>query len=301
MQRPVIESSILTLNVPSHVTHEYVRKRVSEIQSICGSIDNRIVYNRSQLLKAISLIDLTSLNVNDSSKTIEELCARAINPIGEQIGNKDLHTAAVCIFQARAQDAIDFLKQRNIQDISVATVAGDFPNASLPYDQRLKDVLVAGQSDVDEIDIVIDRCLVKNDNWEELFKQISEMRRVCAEKHMKTILSTGDLPSINHIYKASMVAMSAGSDFIKTSTGKESINATLEVGVVMCEAIKEFQRLTGRKVGLKPAGGIKTALQAIEWLTLVEKILGDDWINKDLFRIGASSLLDDLVQTINDS
>ncbi|XP_015121679.1 deoxyribose-phosphate aldolase [Diachasma alloeum] len=295
MKKSVIESLSLGLNKLLYLTDEYVNKRVNEICSI-PTTDKK-----SMLLKAISVIDLTSLNADDTRETIEELCAKAINPLGDKSDNKDLHTAAVCVLQSRVQDAKNVFKRENSKNIAIATVAGDFPTAALSYDQRLKDVIAAGQSDADEIDIVIDRSLVENENWEELFRQISEMRKACGDKHMKTILSTGDLSSVYHVYKAAMVAMSAGSNFIKTSTGKESVNATLEVGIVICEAIKEFTKWTGVKVGFKPAGGIKTSLQALQWVNLVSEILGEEWLDKKLFRIGASSLLDDLVEAVNNS
>ncbi|XP_063975145.1 deoxyribose-phosphate aldolase [Diachasmimorpha longicaudata] len=292
MEKLGTESSMLRLDKPLYLTDEYVNKRVTEICSIETSD------KKSLLLKAISFIDLTSLNADDTAGTVQVLCSKAIKPLGRTSDNEDLHTAAVCVLQSRVPDATRALIDKNI---AIATVAGDFPAGKLPFDQRLEDVIAAAQTDADEVDIVIDRSLVENEKWEELLQQISEMRRACKDKHMKTILSTGDLSSIDHVYKASMVAMTAGSTFIKTSTGKEAVNATLEVGIVMCEAIKEFMKLTGRKVGLKPAGGIKTADQALQWVNLVRVMLGEDWLDSGLFRIGASSLLDDLVRAVDNS
>ncbi|KAH0567546.1 deoxyribose-phosphate aldolase [Cotesia glomerata] len=249
------------------------------------------------LRKALTFIDLTSLNETDTLETIQTLCLKAIKPFDT---HDKLHPAAVCIYSERVQDAMDCLENHDARYISVATVSGDFPSGKLPFNVRLHQVVDAAKLEADEIDVVIDRSLVMTHDWDELLKQLSKMREACGNKIMKTILSVGDLPSLNHVYKASMVAMAAGSNFIKTSTGKEAVNATLPVGIVMCEAIKEYKKLTDEKVGIKPAGGIKTAIQALEWIILIKKELGEEWLNKESFRIGASSLLDNIVEAIHE-
>ncbi|KAF7992708.1 hypothetical protein HCN44_005052 [Aphidius gifuensis] len=263
---------------------------------------NKLPDNEREIIlrKSIGHIDLTSLNLDDTTETIEKLCSKAINPLNLEERSDNIHTAAVCVYPARATDAINFLINKNATYLPVASVAGDFPAGKLPFDERLQEVIDVVAMGVQEIDIVIDRSLVLNEDWDTLFKEISEMKKACGNKCLKTILSTGDLPSLEHVYHAAMVAMQAGSDFIKTSTGKETVNATLPVGIVMSSAIKIYEKNTGRKVGFKAAGGIKTANQVVEWMILVESELGHDHLdNTNLFRVGASSLLDDIVENIS--
>ncbi|KAK0171386.1 hypothetical protein PV328_009126 [Microctonus aethiopoides] len=288
----------LGLNNTKNIDDTYINNKIKEIRKkVCNINDKDKVM---MLLKTITYIDLTSLNIDDTPETIESLCLKAIKPIAEDLvgSNTLLHTAAVCVCPARVNVAIDTLNKENARQIFIASVAADFPLGKLPFEIRLKEIIDVTNQGVDEIDLVIDRSLVLTHDWDELFNQLSQMRVACKDKRMKTILSVGDLPSLNHVYKASMVAMAAGTDFIKTSTGKENVNATLPAGIIMCQAIKHYYEHTGRKVGFKPAGGIKTFTQALEWLILVEELLGDEWLNKESFRIGASSLLDDIVKAI---
>jgi len=182
--------------------------------------------------------------------------------------------------------------------VKVATVAAGFPTGQYPLASRLTEIEYAVSLGVNEIDVVIDRSLALAHRWEDLYNELVAMRKACGDAHMKTILAVGELPSLTDIYAASMIAMYAGSDFIKTSTGKEAVNATLPVGIVMCRAIRDFYRQTNKMVGFKPAGGIKTSADALQWLVLVKEELGNQWLNKHLFRIGASSLLDDIVKAI---
>ncbi|KAK2585506.1 hypothetical protein KPH14_010157 [Odynerus spinipes] len=254
------------------------------------------------LLKAVTFIDLTSLGGGDTADTIEKLCKKALQPIDKLkfTWNEPLYTAAVCVYPLRIHDAAKVLYNCGIKhNISIATVAAGFPSGQYPLETRLGEIYYAVQNGAKEIDIVINRPLALEQKWQDLYNEIICMRKACGTACMKTILATGELLNYNNVYKASMVAMMAGSDFIKTSTGKETVNATLPVGLIMCKAIKDYHAKTGRKVGFKPAGGIKTASDVLEWVILVKKGLGDSWLNKKLFRIGASSVLDNIANEIN--
>lgn len=251
------------------------------------------------LLKSVTFIDLTTLGGDDTASNVKALCSKAVNPINLSFEFVPIQTAAVCVYPARIKDAVSALTELNGQNVAVASVAAGFPSGQYPLDSRLREIELAVKSGANEIDIVINRSLVLTNNWKELFYELGEMKRACGAAHMKTILAVGELPTYHDVYKASMVAMRAGSDFIKTSTGKETVNATLPIGIVMCRAIRDYHRETGRKVGFKPAGGIKTASQALQWMILIKQELGDEWLDKSLFRIGASSLLDDIVKNIN--
>jgi len=246
------------------------------------------------LIQAVQHIDLTSLRGNETSEDIENLCK---NTECKDLNVKEsIYTAAVCVSPASAQDALKYLKELNLKDkVEVASVAADFPAAKLPLQQRIDEIKLVVGYGVDEVDIVINRQLALDNKWQELYNELKQMRDACGKAKMKTILATGDLPDIKHVYIASMVAMLAGSDFIKTSTGKETINAILPNGVVMCKAIKDFQAIYGKKVGLKPAGGIVTANDVLEWMTLVDRQLGKEWCTKDLFRFGASRALQNII------
>ncbi|CAO2607046.1 Deoxyribose-phosphate aldolase [Lemmus lemmus] len=177
-------------------------------------------------------------------------------------------------------------------------VATGFPAGQTHLKTRLEEIRLAVEDGATEIDVVISRTLVLTGKWEALYDEISQFRKACGEAHLKTILATGELDSLTNIYKASLVAMMAGSDFIKTSTGKETVNATFPVAIVMLRAIRDFFWKTGKKVGFKPAGGIRTAKESLAWLSLIKEELGDEWLTPDLFRIGASSLLLDIEKQI---
>jgi deoxyribose-phosphate aldolase len=203
-----------------------------------------------------------------------------------------LTVGAVCVYPNRVKEAVEYLKGSNIP---VASVAAGFPAGQTPLPQRISEIEQAIETGAREIDIVISRTHVLTGDWQTLYDEIHQFRQTCGvTAHMKTILATGDLATLKQVYQASLVAMMAGSDFIKTSTGKEEINATLEFGLVMTRAIREYFELTGHKVGFKPAGGINKAKQALAWQALMKEELGDEWLMPDLFRIGASSLLTDL-------
>ncbi|XP_043501724.1 deoxyribose-phosphate aldolase [Polistes fuscatus] len=276
-----------------------IEKKVNHIKEAAKSLNETDKVRT--LLKAITFIDLTSLGGNDTSATIKNLCKKALNPISEvkYDWNGLLHTAAVCVYPLRIQDAVYTLNNVETKhNISVATVAAGFPSGQYPLQTRLEEIHYSVHTGAKEIDIVINRPLALEQKWKQLYYELTSMRKACDSKCMKTILAVGELSDYYNIYKASMIAMMAGSDFIKTSTGKETVNATLPFGIVMCKAIKEYYAKTGRKVGFKPAGGIKTASDILEWMTLVNKELGDSWLDKKLFRIGASGVLDSIANEI---
>ena len=250
------------------------------------------------LLRAVTCIDLTTLAGDDTPGRIRRLCAKAKQPLRpdmlEALGatNENITVGAVCVYPSRVRDAVEALQGT---DIPVASVATGFPAGQTPIQQRIGEIEQAIEAGAREIDIVITRTHVLTGNWRALYDEIKSFREACGETaHMKSILATGDLGTLKQIYQASLVAMMAGSDFIKTSTGKENVNATLEFGLVMTRAIREYLDRTGYKVGFKPAGGISKAKQALAWQALMKEELGADWLMPDLFRFGASSLLTDI-------
>ncbi|VVC92837.1 unnamed protein product [Leptidea sinapis] len=242
------------------------------------------------LIKAVTLIDLTTLSGDDTRSNVTRLCVKAAKPLQEH-GNK-IKTAAVCVYPNRVYDAYETLKHMKLNnEINIASVATGFPSGLYPLCSRLQEISFAISKGANEIDVVLDRSLVLGGKWDMLYNEVLEMRNACGKAHLKVILGVGELGTYENVYMASMVSMLAGADFIKTSTGKEAVNATLPVGLVMCRAIQDYYQMKGRKVGLKPAGGIKTARDAVNWLVLVKSQLGDEWLTPKLFRIGASSLL----------
>jgi deoxyribose-phosphate aldolase len=250
------------------------------------------------LLRAITCIDLTTLSGDDTPGKVHRLCAKAKQPVRpdmlHDLGVRDetITVGAVCVYPSRVKDAVEALRGT---DIPVASVAAGFPAGQTPIPQRVEEIEQAIEAGAKEIDIVITRTHVLTGNWQALYDEVKRFRQTCGEAaHMKTILATGDLATLKQIYQASLVAMMAGSDFIKTSTGKESVNATLEFGLVMVRAIREYYDRTGYPVGFKPAGGISKAKQTLAWQALMKEELGAQWLMPDLFRIGASSLLTDL-------
>jgi deoxyribose-phosphate aldolase len=250
------------------------------------------------LLRAVTCIDLTTLAGDDTPGRVRRLCAKAKQPLRPDmlealdLNGENITVGAVCVYPSRVRDAVEALQGTNIP---VASVATGFPAGQTPLPQRVAEIEQAIEAGAKEIDIVITRPHVLTGNWSALYEEIKLFRETCGDSaHMKTILATGDLGTLKQVYQASMVAMMAGSDFIKTSTGKESVNATLEFGLVMTRAIREYGRRTGYKVGFKPAGGISKAKQVLSWQALMKEELGVEWLMPDLFRLGASSLLADL-------
>ena len=255
------------------------------------------------LLRAVTCIDLTTLAGDDTPGRVRRLCAKARQPLRpdmlEALGVSDqkITVGAVCVYPSRVRDAVEALRGSNIP---VASVATGFPDGQTPLPQRIAEIEQAIEAGANEIDIVITRTHVLTGDWQALYDEIKQFRQACGDAaHMKTILATGNLGTLKQVYQASLVAMMAGSDFIKTSTGKESVNATLEFGLVMARAIRDYQERTGFKIGFKPAGGIAKAKQALVWQALMREELGLEWLMPDLFRIGASSLLTDLERQLS--
>jgi deoxyribose-phosphate aldolase len=249
------------------------------------------------LLRAITLIDLTTLSGDDTPGNVRRLCAKARNPVrqdllkalgAERLG---ITVGAVCVYHSLVATAVDALEGSGIP---VAAVSTGFPAGLSPIEQRVDEIRASVDAGAREIDIVITRAHVLTGNWEALYDEVRQFRDACGDSHMKAILATGELATLTNVARASLVAMQAGADFIKTSTGKEGVNATLPFGVVMCRMIREYFDRTGYAIGFKPAGGIRTAKQSLEYLFLMKEELGDRWLKADLFRFGASSLLTDI-------
>lgn len=254
------------------------------------------------LLRAITCIDLTTLSGDDTPGNVLRLCAKARQPVRadllEALGMADeqVTTGAVCVYHNRVADAVDALKGTNIP---VAAVSTGFPAGLTPHHLKLEEIRESVAAGAREIDIVISREHVLLGHWDALYAEVKAFREACGPAHMKSILATGELSNLRNVAMASLVAMMAGSDFIKTSTGKEPVNATLEVSLVMCRMIRAYYERTGHKVGFKPAGGLRTAKQAMNWQILMKEELGDDWLMPNLFRIGASALLTDIERQLS--
>ncbi len=238
-----------------------------------------------------SCLDLTSLEGNETHDAIARLCADARAPLRQL---PEIHAAAVCVYPRFVSDAARLVASSGVR---VATVAA-FPAGPTSRAATDREIAVALRAGAQEIDVVITRRFVHSENWDALRDEIQAFRNAAGSATLKVILATGDLGDASAVARASHVALRAGADFLKTSTGKEAVNATLPGGVVMARAIREYYLETGRRVGLKPAGGIRTARAALEWLTLIRTELGAEWVDPTLFRIGASSVLDDLRRTI---
>ncbi len=254
-------------------------------------------YQAAWLVKALQCIDLTTLAGDDTDARVKRLCAKAMRPLREDIvsalGLADCppRVGAVCVYPTLVAPAVKALTGSGIP---VASVATGFPAGLTPLPQRLAEIRYAVDQGAQEIDIVIHRAQVLTQDWTALYDEVSAMREACGEAHLKAILATGDLKTLRNVYKASMVAMMAGADFIKTSTGKEDVNATLPVSLTMVRALRDYGERTGEKIGFKPAGGIRTAKDATAWLILMKEELGRAWLEPELFRIGASAMLADI-------
>jgi deoxyribose-phosphate aldolase len=252
-------------------------------------------------VRAITCIDLTTLAGDDTPGTVLRLCAKARHPLREDLlaalGAQDLdpHVGAACIYHNLIPTAVEALSGT---DIPVAAVSTGFPAAQNPLPQKIEEIRASVAAGAREIDIVISRAHVLTGNWQALYDEVRAFREACGEAHMKTILATGELATLTQVAQASHVCMMAGADFIKTSTGKESVNATLPVGLVMVRAIRDYYEATGYRVGFKPAGGVRTARSATDWLILMFEELGERWTHADLFRLGASGLLTDIERQI---
>ena len=251
-------------------------------------------YQAAWLLRAIACIDLTTLSGDDTPGTVERLCAKARRPLREDlvealgVGDLDIRVGAVCVYHTFVPTAVRALEGSGIP---VAAVSTGFPAGLSPIAQRIDEIYASVAAGAREIDIVITRAHVLLGHWDALYDEVRAFREACGNAHMKAILATGELATLSNVARASRVAMMAGADFIKTSTGKETANATMPVGLVMARMIRAYEAETGFAVGLKPAGGIRSAKSALEWLIMMKEELGDRWLRPSHFRFGASWLL----------
>ena len=252
-------------------------------------------YQAAWLCKAVSCIDLTTLAGDDTAGRVKRLCAKARQPVRgdllEALGMEGLQVGAVCVYHDMIAPAVEALEGSGIP---VAAVSTGFPAGLSPFHLRLAEIGESVMAGAREIDIVISRRHVLNGDWQALYDEMRAFRAACGEAHVKAILATGELGTLRNVARASLVCMMAGADFIKTSTGKESVNATLPVSLVMIRAIRDYYSRTGFRVGYKPAGGISKAKDSLTYLALIKEELGDEWLSPDLFRFGASSLLGDI-------
>ena len=259
-------------------------------------------YQAAWLVRAIECIDLTTLAGDDTPDRVRRLCAKAQRPLSDDLlaalGLEDMPptVGAVCVYPTMVAPAVRALEGSGIP---VASVATGFPAGLTPLPQRLAEIRYAVGEGAREIDIVITRAYVLGRDWRALYDEVALMREACGPAHLKAILGTGDLKTLRNVYAASMVAMQAGADFIKTSTGKEDVNATLPVSLVMVRALRDYRERVGVDIGFKPAGGVRAARDALAWLILMKEELGLDWMQPDLFRIGASGLLTDIERQLD--
>jgi deoxyribose-phosphate aldolase len=249
------------------------------------------------LLRAITCMDLTTLSGDDTEPRVRRLCAKALQPIAPEVKTAlgidavPIRAAAVCVYHLFVETARRALEG---SDVRVAAVSTGFPTATNAFEERLSEIRRSVAAGAHEIDVVITRAHVFGGQWRRLYDELAAYKEACGSAHCKVILGTGDLCTLRNVARASSVAMMAGADFIKTSTGKEAVNATLPVGLVMVRAIREYAEATGMAVGFKPAGGIRTAKQSLDWLALMKEELGPDWLEPGLFRYGASAMLGDV-------
>ena len=276
-----------------------IQANTSAIERRASSIGSRRSIKKQHqaawLLQAVKCMDLTTLSGDDTTGRVRRLCAKAKNPISktilEKLGLDSIKVGAVCVYHDMIGAAVSKLKGTGIP---VAAVSTGFPAGLSPLPLRIAEIKYSVSAGASEIDIVISRRHVLTQNWRALYDEVKDFRKACGSAHMKTILATGELGTLRNVARASAVCMMAGADFIKTSTGKEPINATLPVSLVMVRAIREYHEKTGYKIGYKPAGGISKAKDALTYLCLIKEELGDQWLNPELFRFGASSLLGDI-------
>ena len=278
-----------------------VQMNRSAIERRCSTMTKRRSIKKdwqaAWLLKSLSCIDLTTLSSDDTPERVRRLCAKARQPLRPELvtslGLKGLkpQVAAVCVYHSFVKTAVKALQK---SEIPVAAVSTGFPHGLNPLPRRIEEIRDSIDAGAKEIDIVITRAHVFSKNWQALYDEISAFREASGTAHLKTILGTGELGTFRNVAKASLVCMMAGADFIKTSTGKEGVNATLPVSLVMLRMIREYLENTGYSVGFKPAGGIRTARQSLEWLIMMKEELGREWMESNLFRFGASGLLTDI-------
>lgn len=299
------------MDLPSHPTNrgvplnldwvENVRVNTSAVERRAASMGGRRTVKKENqaawLLRAITCMDLTTLSGDDTAERVKRLCAKARYPLQAELVKRlgieslEIKVAAVCVYHLFVETAVQALKGSGIH---VAAVSTGFPAGLSPLAERVAEIRRSVEAGADEIDVVITRSHVFGAKWQALYDEIATFKEACGAAHLKVILGTGDLLTLRNVEKASMVAMMAGADFIKTSTGKEATNATIPVGLVMTRAIRDYLDKTGMVVGFKPAGGIRTAKQSIEWLSMIKEELGNNWMQKELFRFGASGMLGDI-------
>src|SRR5467141_3227246 len=278
-----------------------VRVNTSAVERRAQTIGTRRTVKKewqaAWLLRAITCMDLTTLSGDDTDERVRRLCAKARQPIQHDLIQKlgieslNIKVAAVCVYHTFVETARRAIEGSGIH---VAAVSTGFPAGLSPLAERVAEIRRSVEAGAQEIDVVITRAHVFGGKWQAFYDEIAAFKSACGPAHMKVILGTGDLLTLRNVARASVVAMMAGADFIKTSTGKETVNATLPVGLVMTRAIREYAYETGMAVGFKAAGGIRTAKQAMEWLSLMKEELGAAWLNANLFRLGASSMLADI-------
>jgi deoxyribose-phosphate aldolase len=278
-----------------------VRVNTSAVERRAQTIGTRRTVKKdwqaAWLLRAITCMDLTTLSGDDTDERVRRLCAKARQPLQQEIVQKlgveslNIKVAAVCVYHTFVETARRAVEGSGIH---VAAVSTGFPAGLSPLAERVAEIRRSVEAGADEIDVVITRAHVFGGKWQALYDEVATFKNACGPAHLKVILGTGDLLTLRNVGRASLVAMMAGADFIKTSTGKEAVNATLPVSLVMTRAIREYAQRTGMAVGFKPAGGIRTAKQALEWLFVMKEELGNSWLNAELFRFGVSSMLADI-------
>ena len=290
----------LELVLDKEINRSAVERRV---QTLTRRRSIKKEWQAAWLLKAITLIDLTTLSGDDTPGRVHRLAAKAEQPVRQDIlealgvGERDLDVAALCVYPNRVRDAVRALHGTGIP---IAAVAPGFPSGQVAVEPQLEEIERLVEWGAAEIDIVINRGLVHAGDWQTLYDDVKAFRQACGDAaHLKTIIEAGELGTLTNVYRASIVCMQAGADFIKTSTGKAKVNATLANGLVMMRAIRDYYDETGYRVGFKPAGGIRTAKEALNWLILLKEELGDAWMRPELFRFGASSLLADIERQLS--
>lgn len=299
-------TQLLSVTLPRNTGTALDLDWVQRVQANTSAIERRAAglparrsvkkaHQAAWLLRAVTCIDLTTLSGDDTQARVRRLCAKARQPVRAdmlaELGMPDVTVGAICVYHDMVGTAVDALAGSGIR---VAAVSTGFPAGLSPFDLRIEEIRRSAAAGADEIDIVISRRHVLEGNWQALYDEMREMRSACGSAHVKAILATGELGSLRNVARASLVCMMAGADFIKTSTGKESVNATLPVSLTMIRAIRDYFDATGFHVGYKPAGGISKAKDAITYLALIKEELGTRWLEPDLFRFGASSLLGDI-------
>jgi len=280
---------------------ESVRVNTSAVERRAATLVTRRTVKKewqiAWLLRAVTCMDLTTLAGDDTEERVKRLCAKARQPVQRElldrlgVGDLQIKVGAVCVYHLFVEAAAKALEGTGIP---VAAVSTGFPAGLSPLEERIAEIKRSVEAGAQEIDVVITRAHVFGAQWQKLYDEIVAFKDACGPAHLKVILGTGDLLTLRYVAKASLVAMMAGADFIKTSTGKETVNATLPVGLVMVRAIREYAEETGMAVGFKPAGGIRTAKQSLEWLALMKEELGNSWFEPHLFRFGASGMLADI-------